>query len=210
MMRTVLLKELNRTVALTLLATVALVGVFWTVDLAHSATTSSVTVSATVTNTVSCSSDQSSTSFGTLSSLVVSTSTPNVVSNLSCNSGGGCTLNVQDAGNTSSPGLYAAAATSSPIILSSTATLSAGTEGYGIQATNTPSGSGAVLTVNATYLHATSTLAVGGLTIANAVLASSILPISNRQVAVAHAVAISGLTKAGAYADTITYSCTGN
>ncbi len=166
------------------------------------------TVTATVGTTLSCANDNASTAFGALSVGSVTTASPNVTSTLSCNSGGGCTFYVSDAGNGASPGLYAAAATGTPIILSATAALSAGTEGYGIQAATSSNGTGATLALSATYNKTGNN--VGGLNLASTELASSTLPIASREVVITHKAAIGGLTKAGSYADTITYSCLGN
>lgn len=165
-----------------------------------------VTVSASVGSSVTCSTATTTTAFGTLTVGSVSTSTPNASTTLSCNTALGCTLNVQDAGNGGSPGL----ATTSPayLIASADATLSAGTEGYGIQSATTTVGSGVALGLNSKYR--VSGNQVGGLTIANTLLASSTGPSSNREVVVVHKAAIGGLTPAGTYVDTITYACTGN
>lgn len=156
--------------------------------------------------TVSCSTNISSTSFGTLSTASVSTASPNASTTMTCNGALGCTLNVSDAGNGSSPGL----STSSPayLIPSATVTLSAGTEGYGIQATTTTVGSGAQLGINSIYLKTGND--VGGLSLTNVLLASSTAAITNREVVVTHTAAISALTNAASYTDTITYSCVGN
>jgi hypothetical protein len=115
-------------------------------------------------------------------------------------------LSVQDAGNGASPGL--ATTTPAYLIPSANATLSAGTEGYGIQAATTAVGSGAVLNVNSIYEKIGND--VGGLTIANTTIASSSAAFTNREILVTHKAAIGILTNAGSYTDTITYSCTGN
>ena len=163
---------------------------------------STVTVSATVAESITCSTNTATTAFGTLDSGSVSTSTPNASTTISCNTGLGCTLNVQDA-NT---GL----ATTSPAytIASADATLSAGTEGYGIQATTTASGSGGTLGIPAKFNKTGN--AVGGLATGNAIIASSTASVSGRENMVTHKAAISGTTQAASYADTITYSCTAN
>ncbi len=166
-----------------------------------------VTVSATVTESVSCSNSETATAFGTLNLGSVNTASPNATTTLSCNSAGGCTLSVADAGSGASPGLYRNATTTS-LIASADATLSAGTEGYGIQAATSSAGSGGTLTVGASYLVTGNV--VGGLTLAAKQLASSTTSVANRVVAVTHKAAISGLTQSGAYNDTITYSCLGN
>lgn len=166
------------------------------------------TVTATVGTTLSCTNDNASTAFGSLSVGSVNTASPNVTSTMSCNGGGGCTLYVSDAGNGVSPGLYAPLATSTPIILSATAALSAGTEGYGIQAATSTNGTGATLLLNSIYNKTSNN--VGGLNLTSTEIASSTSPIASREVVITHKAAISGLTKSGSYSDTITYSCAGN
>jgi hypothetical protein len=174
-----------------------------------------VTVTATVNTTVTCTSNTSSASLGTLSSASIAstTGTGNASTSLSCNTGLGCTLTVADAGNGSNPGL----ATTSPAYIigsangsfAASSTLSAGTEGYGIQAATTTEGSGGSLTLARRYAS-TSYASVGGLSLSALTLASSTAQISSRSVVVSHWAAISGTTQAGVYSDTITYSCTGN
>ena len=190
------------------LATVVVVGLLATASIETVRGAGVVTVTASVGETVSCTTniDAGSTAFGTLTTAAVFTSTPNASTSLSCNTGLGCTLRVNDLGNGASPGL----ATSSPayLIPSANATLAAGTEGYGIQATSTTGGSGGTLTINTTY-NVTST-DVGGLTIAQTILASSTAAVTSRPVLVKHLAAISATTQTAVYTDTITYSCTGN
>ncbi len=156
--------------------------------------------------TVSCNTDVSSTSFGTLSTASVSTASPNASTTMSCTYANGCTLNITDAGNGSNPGL----ATTSPayLIPSATATLSAGAEGYGIQAATTGTGSGATLGLNSIYNKSGND--VGGLFLSTTILASSTAAFNNREVVVTHKAAISNLTNSASYTDTITYSCVGN
>lgn len=172
---------------------------------------SAVTIPGTTTlsavTTVSCNTNISSTSFGTLSSGSITTASPNASTTMSCsNTSAGCSLTIQGAGNGVSPGL----ATTSPayLIPSTTATLSAGTEGYGIQATTTATGSGGTLTLNSLYNKIGN--AVGALSLSAITLASSTVDVTNREVVVPHLAAISTQTQAGSYVDTITYSCTAN
>lgn len=157
-------------------------------------------------STVSCATNISGTNFGTLSTGSVNTSSPNASTTMTCSGALGCTLYVQDVGNGSSPGL----ATTSPayLIPSADATLSAGNQGYGIQATTTASGSGAALAINSKYNKTGNN--VGGFTTSTTVLASSTSPVTNREVVVTHEATISTNTQAGKYADSITYSCSGN
>jgi hypothetical protein len=161
--------------------------------------------------TVSCSSAGSPSAFGALSAGAISTAAPNVTTTMSCTFAGGCTLNVKDGGNGTNPGLT----TTPTYIIGSadssygdTATLAAGTEGYGIQAATTSAGSGGVVLVYPRYKQTGN--AVGGLELTNQGLASSSVAITDREIAVTHKTAISGLTQAGTYQDVITYSCVGN
>jgi len=177
------------------------------------AATSSVTVSASITAVISCSTNTGSTSFGTLIDSAVATSSPNASTTMSCtNSSLGCTLYAKDAGGGGNPGLWNS--TSSALIkspnasFSVTSTLTAGTEGYGIQATTTAAGSGATLTIAARYLQTGDT--VGGLATSSITLASASAASSNRETVVTHKAAVASITPAGSYADTITYECTGN
>lgn len=180
-------------------------------DYANAATSSAVTVSATVGAVISCSSNIASTDFGTLTDSAIATSTPNASTTISCaNSASGCTLSVNDAGSGSNPGLW-----SSPNLIESpngayaaTAVLSAGTEGYGIQATTTAVGSGGTLGIASRYLQTGNT--VGGLATTTITLASSTSASTNREVIVTHKAAIATATPGGSYSDTITYSCTAN
>lgn len=166
-----------------------------------------VTVSATVATSVSCSAATTTTSFDTLTTSAIGTSNPNVTTTMSCNYGAGCTLVVNDLGSTTTPGLYNATSTGH-LIQSADATLGAGIEGYGIQGATTTNGTGGTLTVNPKYLQTGDV--VGGLSISTLTLASSSAPVAAREVVVTHKAAISGLTYAGSYTDTITYGCTGN
>ncbi len=195
----------SKVVAILLISAVLIMsqGGFWLNLEPPKADASAVTVSATVTQTVTCTTALTSTAFGTLTSSAVSTSTPNATTSVATNDGNGMTLSVLDANAglaTSSP----AYTIPSPAIGNpATATLAAGTEGYGIQATSSNSS----IIVAARYNLSGNT--VGGLTTANQVLASSTAAISSSIVTVTHLAAISATTQAAAYADTITYSCLG-
>ncbi len=181
-------------------------------EYANAATSSSVTVSATVAGTISCSSDNSSTAFGTILTSAVSTSTPNVSSTMSCaNAAAGCAFYVNDAGGNSTAGLFNSTSTGY-VITSASSTLVAGTEGYGINATTTSVGSGATLALTAQFSlkNDTSTSTVGGLTLTSIKFANATATSSNREVVIRHKASISTLTWAGTYADTITYQCLAN
>ncbi len=167
-----------------------------------------VTVSASISSSVSCTAAPTTADFGTLTTGSIHTASPNVYATSSCNYAAGCTLNVKDNGNGSgSAGLYKS---NSPtdLIESATATLSAGTEGYGIQAATSTQGTGAELKLNSVYNK--TGINVGGINTTATELASSTAPVALREVISTHKAAISGLTKAGSYSDTITYECVGN
>jgi len=165
-----------------------------------------ITTAAAAAATVSCSTNISSTSFGTWTDTSVKTSSPNASTTMSCSgTTSGCALYVKDAGNTASSGL----ATTSPASLipspnaaaDASTTLVAGTEGYGIQATTTSAG----LTIDSRY-DQTGDI-VGGLSLTDIIIASSTADITDAEVIVTHMAAISEATPPGIYEDTITYSC---
>lgn len=128
------------------------------------------------------------------------------------NSAAGCTFYVKDLGGGGNPGLWNSVA--STLIKSpntagnATATLVAGTEGYGIRAATTTVGSGAVFGIAARYLQTGDT--VGGFSQTNITLASTAATTTGREALITHKAAISATTLAGSYADTITYECTAN
>ncbi|GIW66538.1 MAG: hypothetical protein KatS3mg095_0436 [Candidatus Parcubacteria bacterium] len=171
-----------------------------------------VTVSATVGTSVTCNLSTTTTNFGTIDTNAVYTSSPNVTTTVSCNPAAGCKVEINDQGSGSQPGLWNSTAShlipSPDSAFSATANLSAGTEGYGIQAATTSAGSGATLSLNSRYVQTGNT--VGGLTTTTIQLASSTSPTANREIVVTHKAAVSGLTSAGNYQDTITYSCSSN
>ena len=203
-------KTKNVLIVIGLIGAVIFIYNFWSADLVLGDT---VTVSATVSQTVSCAASTSTTAFGTLTTSAVSTSTPDVTITMSCNYASGCTLKVQDDGNATNPGLYSTTVAyligSANAAYADTATLAAGTEGYGIQGSTNANGSGGTLTIATRYNQTGN--AVGGFEITDQSISSSTEPIANRETVVKHKAAISGLTKAATdYADTLTYSCTGN
>lgn len=217
----IIMNKIISAVGLMFVALLIIGGWFWTSsetllmspEYASAATSSAVTVSASVTAVISCSTNQSSTAFGTLTDSTVATASPNASSTMSCaNSSTGCVLYIKDAGNSTNGGL----ATSTPAYLipspnaafAATSTLVAGTEGYGVNATTTATGTGATLTIAARYLQTGNT--VGGLVVTNQTLGSTSATSSSREVVVTHKAAISASTPAGSYADTITYECTAN
>ena len=203
-------KTKNVLIVIGLIGAVIFIYNFWSADLVLG---DDVTVSATVSETVSCAASTSTTAFGTLTTSAVSTSTPDVTITMSCNYASGCTLKVQDDGNATNPGLYSTTVAyligSADAAYADTATLAAGTEGYGIQGSTNANGSGGTLTITTRYNQTGN--AVGGFEITDQSISSSTEPIANRETVVKHKAAISGLTKAATnYSDILTYSCTGN
>ena len=203
-------KTKNVLIVIGLIGAVIFIYNFWSADLVLG---DDVTVSATVSETVSCAASSTTTAFGTLTTSAVSTSTPDVTITMSCNYASGCTLKVQDDGNATNPGLYSTTVAyligSADAAYADTATLAAGTEGYGIQGSTNANGSGGTLTITTRYNQTGN--AVGGFEITDQSISSSTEPIANRETVVKHKAAISGLTKAATnYSDILTYSCTGN
>jgi len=203
-------KTKNVLIVIGLIGAVIFIYNFWSADLVLG---DDVTVSATVSQNVSCTASTPTTAFGALTTSAVSTSTPDVTITMSCNYASGCTLKVQDDGNATNPGLYSTTVAyligSADAAYADTATLAAGTEGYGIQGSTNANGSGGTLTIATRYNQTGN--AVGGFEITDQSISSSTEPIANRETVVKHKAAISGLTKAATnYSDILTYSCTGN
>lgn len=181
-----------------------------------------VGVSASVSTSVTCASDPATSTFPALTTTAVATSTPNATTTLSCNYAAGCTLRVYDQGNGINPVMASTTASTTIYIGSAdnsyanTATLIAGTEGYGIKGATTSAGTGQELRMtNARYNQynlGVGNYAVGGLEITSGQqqIASSTLPVSGRQLVVTHLAAIDGLTEAGDYSDQNFYTCIGN
>jgi hypothetical protein len=146
-----------------------------------------------------------------LSDILISTASPNTSSTISCNNtGSGCTLYIKDTGGDSNPGLWKSVSLTRLIpspntAFNPTATLTAGTEGFGVQATTTSAGSGGTLTLSSRYNQIGSI--VGGLSLTDIALASSTIDVTDREVIATHKAAISSNTLSGSYSDTITYSC---
>jgi hypothetical protein len=151
-----------------------------------------------VTGAVTCILSSTSTSFSALSPSAVSTSSPDIT--ITITSSGGFQINVRDAGDGTSPGLYKS---TSPtyLIQSQDATLSAGTDGYGIQATTTNSS----ISINVKYNKSGND--VGGFSLTDIVLATSSVAVSSSTISIRHKASVSVLAPTGDYQDTITYTC---
>jgi len=178
-----------------------------------------IVYSATVDPTITMSVSSNTSSLGTLSVSSVSASTA-VTLTISTNGESGCTVTMYDAGDATNPGLYKSASPTD-LIGSSTAAyadgptaLSAGTEGYGIQAKTSGNGSGGTFTIGTRYNNdydANNT--VGGLEVgpsAAQTLATASAPINAREILMKAKAAIDGLNRSGSYQDTVTVIATGN
>ena len=183
-------------------------------EFASAATNSAITVTASVTSSLSCEVNISSVDIGTLSDQSITTASTDATTTMACaNESNGCTLYLIDVGTNTQSGLFNATGSSlieSPnLAFSASATLVAGTEGYGIQATtSSTTGSGDGLYLGLRYAVIGDD--VGGLATETTALANSNSSTTGREVTVSHKAAISAATAAGVYEDTITYSCLAN
>ena len=179
----------------------------------------SVNITASVVTTITCSTDISTTAFGTLTSGSVASSTNDATTSMTCaNSGAGCAMSIQDTGTSTGAisGLAAEAVNAyikSPNdTFSASTTLVAGTEGFGLLATTTSAGTGATLTIGTRYNNTGNWEAniVGGASTTAQTLATANSSTSARVVKVRHKAAISVNTLSGSYKDTIYYQCAAN
>jgi hypothetical protein len=162
--------------------------------------------------TISCDTPLTTTTFSTLDNNAVYTSSPNATTTVTTNNSTGFTMKVYDAGDGTNPGLYKS--TSPTAIIGSAndsfadeATLSAGTSGYGIQATTTSS----QITISSRFNKTGND--VGGLEVGSAnavVVASSSVPVSNQVITFIHKAAVSPTKPPGNYSDTIYIVCSVN
>jgi hypothetical protein len=151
-----------------------------------------------VTGAVTCTLSSTSTSFSALTPSAVSTSSPDIT--ITITSSGGFQINVRDNNGTTTPGLYKSNYPTY-LIQSQDATLSAGTDGYGIQATTTNSS----ISINSKYNKSGNN--VGGLSLTDVVLATSSVSVSNATINIKHKASVSVLAPTGDYQDTIIYTC---
>ncbi|MEX0594650.1 MAG: hypothetical protein WD157_00940, partial [Patescibacteria group bacterium] len=168
-------------------------------------------VNASVGPSITCGFAGLTTTFSNLTTGLISTADTNTVITISTNAESGFNLTVRDEGDGADPGLYKSSAPTSIIgsatdAFADTATLAAGTDGFGIQA-STSGGSGASVTIAARYDQTSN--AVGGLELTDTQVASATGAVANRAVTIVHKAAVGGLTPAGSYTDTLTYVCTG-
>jgi hypothetical protein len=169
---------------------------------------SAITVSATVPTTMlQCTTplDGSTNAFGTIDNTAVYAAT---TSSTTVQSSGTAYMKVYDSGSGSDPGLYKAPdlIESPDAAYSATATLSAGTEGYGIMASTT----GSNLVIHEDYNYASTTNIVGGLQQGSGsakTVASSSSAVSSEVVNMDYKAAVSITTPGGSYSDSVTISC---
>ena len=162
---------------------------------------------------VGCTTPLSTVTFSLLDNTSVFKPDFDATTTITTNNDTGFTMKVYDSGSGATAGLYKAPddLIESPwaTTTDATATLVAGTEGFGIQATS----STANIVVNPIYSWASSTTDVGALEYGSGsalTLATSSAPINKKQVSVTFRAAAAVNTPSGAYSDTITYTCTAN
>lgn len=134
--------------------------------------------------------------FGVLSYNSIATASPTVTVTVNTNVYGGYTLKVADEGDGSNAGLYDS--TSGKLVASQTETLSAGSEGYGLQADST--------TATIAPLYDKSGNDVGALSRTAQVIASNSTNVSGETVDVTSMASTSTTTEGGNYSDVITYT----
>lgn len=168
-----------------------------------------VAITSVVDPSISFSLSANASDFGSLSVGSIKASTPNITLTIGTNSTSGYTILAKDQGNGANPGLYNAAASktigSADSSYGDVVTLSAGTEGYGLQA------SSAGATIGTRFDGAGDE--AGGLEVSSSLptLASHASSMSsNHTITVVHKAAIASWTTAGNYNDTITYIATAN
>lgn len=173
-------------------------------------TNSTVTVTGRVTPSITLALSSNATNFGILQVGIVNTSSPATTLTLSTNAKDGASITVNDTGSGTTPGLYNSLAPHT--IASATATLAAGTEGYGINAalTSTAGTGGVVGSMSVSSPYNGTGDSVGGLTLTPTTLATTTTPIYLNTVQVNYLAAISVVTPAGIYTDNVTYLATGN
>ncbi len=168
-----------------------------------------VNVSATIAGGIDCNYSTNTASFGELTTGLVTTAFGSTTIDITSNDV--AVVKVQDTGSTTDPGLWYASEKdiigSADSVGADTATLEAGTEGYGLQATTTDAGSGEVMTIAPRYDYASTTSNVGGFEISNINMASSTDAVAGRRIIIYLQAAISPSNLPGAYVDIITYTC---
>lgn len=168
-----------------------------------------VSVSATIAGGIDCNFSTNTASFGELTTSDVTTAYGSTTIDITSNAV--AVIKVKDVGSTTDPGLWYSAEEdiigSADSAFADTASLEAGTEGYGLQATTTGAGAGEVMTIAPRYDYASTTADVGGFEISNVNMASSTDAVTSRRVIIYLQAAISASNLPGAYVDTITYTC---
>ena len=156
-------------------------------------TSSQVSVTATINPTITFSISSNSISFGTLTTTSVATASNTLT--LSTNAESGASISIQD----TRAGLYNIA--HAYTIHSNTATLAAGSEGYGVNASSSS------LTVQSPFSGTGDS--VGAITTSTQTIASVTSSVNNSTATINYLASISNSTPPGSYSDTITYIATG-
>ena len=189
---------------------ITLVGIFIAWNLPEPA--QGYLVNATVSSTmISCTTPATTTAFGTIDNTLVYTASP--MASTTMQSSGSIYLKFYGAGNGTNSGLYGTTSTAlieSPnSAFATSATLVAGTEGYGLQVA---SGTAGNLLLHPDFRWASSTADVGGIprgSASSTVLASSSAAVATAEyVNVLFKTAVSIGTPGDNYSDSITYTCT--
>jgi hypothetical protein len=176
-------------------------------------TSGAVSMAAEVSSMISCTSPLTANNFGAIDNVAIYNAT---TSSTTVSSNGAVYMKVYDSGDgAANPGLYKNPdlIRSPNYAMAATATLPIGTEGYGIMAATNTSASAGALVISRNYFYASTTNIAGGIPYgagAAKTVASSSASVSSGVIWVTYAVAVSGTTTAGAYTDTVTYSCSGS
>lgn len=184
-----------------------IVGMFGMISLPSSvsaATTATVDVQATVSETIEISVSSSVMNLGTLSSGSVSATSNDFT--IKTNAGSGYTVNLKDKNYTptsSAPGLHKISSPTSTIASAST-TLLIGTEGYGAQGTTTDGD------VNIDAAYGKSGNSVGGLEITDQAFCTAGSATAGDQTTLTLKTTISATTTAGSYEDQLTLTAVGS
>lgn len=150
----------------------------------------------TVPTSISYVIDNNQMDFGLINSTAVHTASPGITLTVSSNARNGYETYLSDTGNGSVAGLYSSS--NGATIASSTATLAAGSEGYGVQA------SSSTATLSAQYDKSGND--VGALSRTPLLFCLSTDVVADEQTTVVGKSTVSNLTKAGLYSDVLTFS----
>lgn len=179
-----------------------------------------IVYSATVDPSITVTFTANASNFGALPISAVTNAGTNIDVGVSTNAGTGMTLRAyDDGGGAGKPGLLLDGGSGDADVIGSvdssySATpveLVAGTEGYGIYAEAVAGGSGGTISIAADYAYTDNKIGPLKVGATNAVTVSTAsAPIDQKKTRIHAQAAIDGLTKPGAYKDTVTVVVTGN